>query len=181
MKIFLVIIAIMALVLGSFAVFGVSQAPDAVTTGTASVGVNEVISFTLTDLGGSSGIEFGNFNPGTDDNNATPNPALDLTVESSTNVDVTISLKGIDWSGPGSMTLASTTVKFDDDVTLSEGGSETAEFEGVLTTSYQIWYTVPALLGNPANTTSVFHWVSIPANQEAGDYTSTFTYKASSS
>jgi len=178
MKIFLAIIAIMALVLGSFAVFGVPTATPVVTTGTASVGVNEVISFTVLDLG-TSGIGFGNFNPGTLNNTADPNPALDLIVGSVTNVDVTVSLKGTAWSGPVLMTLASTSVRFDDDVTLSES-PETAQFEGVLTTSYQNWYTVPALLGNPANTTSVFHWVSIPADQKAGDYTSTFTYRLQS-
>jgi hypothetical protein len=178
MKKLLVIATVMALVLGSFAVYGVTPATPVESSGTASVGVNEIISFTVTDLG-TSGIEFGDFNPGTSDNAANPNPAVNLTVGSSTNVDVNISLKGTDWSGPAAMTLADTTVKFDDDGTLSEG-SETGKSEGVLTTSYQIWYEVSAPLGGEADTTSVYHWVSIPAAQKAGDYTSTFTYRASS-
>ena len=176
MKIFLTIAAIMSLVLMSFGVYGVAPAAAVETGGTASVGVNEIISFTVTDLG-AGGIGFGDFNPGTNDNEATPNPALNLTVGSTTNVNVDVSLKGTDWSGPAAMSLADTNVKFDDDSTLGEG-SETGESEGVLTTSYQIWYSVSAPLGGNAPSTEAFHWVSIPANQKAGDYTSTFTYKA---
>jgi len=166
---------IIAVVLASFAM-GVTPATPVESAGTASVGVNEIISFTVTDLGG-AGIAFGDFNPGTSNNTATPNPALNLTVGSSTNIDVDISLKGTDWSGPAAMTLADAIVRFDDDATLSEG-SETGEFEGVLTTAYQIWYEVAAPLGGNAPSTEVSHWVSIPASQKAGDYTSTFTYQA---
>jgi len=176
MRILVVVGVIIALVLTSFAVFGVTPATPVESPGTASVGVNEIISFTLTDLA-PGGIGFGDFNPGTSDNPASPNPAVNLTVESSTNVDVNVSLKGINWTGPAAMTLADTTVRFDDDGTLSEG-SETGEFEGVLTTTYQIWYLVLAPVGGAADTTSVFHWVSIPSDQKAGDYESTFTYQA---
>jgi len=176
MKIFLTIVAIMSLVLMSFLVYGVEPAAPVETTGEASVGVNEIISFTIVDLG-TGGIGFGDFNPGTINNTADPNPAVTLTVESATNVNVAISLKGTNWAGPTTMNLVDATVRFDDDTTLSEG-SETDEFEGVLTTSYQTWYSVTAPAGGAAVATSVSHWVSIPANQLAGDYTSTFTYKA---
>ena len=169
-----VLLGIIGLLLANFAL-GVTPATPVETEGTASVGVNEIISFTVVDHD-PSGIGFGDFNPGTSDNEATPNPAVNLTVGSSTNVDVNVSLKGTDWSGQAAMTLADTSVKFDDDADLADDtGNEPI---GTLTTAYQIWYEVSAPLGGNAPSTEVFHWVSIPANQKAGDYTSTFTYQA---
>jgi len=177
-KIFLgIMIGLMTMVLVSVAMaFTTASAQESAAT--ATVGVNEVISFTVVDFGG-SGVGFGDFNPGTVDNAANPNPALNLTVGKTTNIDVNISLKGIDWAGPAALTLVDSDVKYDDDAAPNEGVGDTGQSEGVLTTTFADWYTEVAPLGGNEPSTEVFHFISIPSGQRAGNYVSTFTYRAS--
>ena len=148
----------------------------------ASVTVNEFIDVTITDISG-GGVTFGGFDPGTTDNTASPNPAVTITVESPTNVDVNVYLKGTDWTGgPAALTLADTNVRFDDDSDLVLDTGNAAI--GTLTTSYSGspgWFTVTAPVGGAPVSTSVSHWLDVPSGQAAGAYTSTFTYRADSS
>jgi hypothetical protein len=137
----------------------------------------ETISFTLADYG-TTGIDFGSLNAGTNDNPAdqgTTTGTVTLQIGSETNVDVIVQLKGTDFSDGGTNTIAVTNVKYDDDNSPNQGGGDTGESEGSLTTSYATWYSVSAYT---ADNTECFHWISIPTPQAAGDYTSTFTYQA---
>lgn len=137
----------------------------------------EVISFTVTDYN-NDGIKFGNIDPGQTDQPADwggSQGAVTLTIGAETNVDVGVYLKGDNFTVSGN-TLAVTRVKYDDDSTLGEG-TETGDPEGVMATTYDAspWYTV---LASTADTHQVYHWISIPGGQVAGDYTSTFYYQA---
>jgi hypothetical protein len=135
-----------------------------------------LISFTVTDYG-SDGIDFGNLNPGGIDQPADQTAeqgAVTLSVGAETNVPVNIQLKGTDLSGPATFTLADADIQYDDDSVLDEG-TETGLNQGTLTTSYVIWYPVAAY---SASTQQCYHWISIPAGQMGGNYTSTFYYQA---
>ena len=139
--------------------------------------VEEFISFTVTDYN-NDGIKFGSVNPGEENQPADwgdSQGAVTLTVGAETNVNVGVYLKGDNFT-VGVNTLAVTNVKYDDDPTLGEG-TETGDSEGVMATTYAAspWYTVAA---STADTHQVYHWISIPGGQKAGDYTSTFYYQA---
>lgn len=140
----------------------------------ADVVVTEYVSFSVTDSG-NDGVQFGSLNPGTTDSpdlaqNGTG--AVTLTVGNETNVAVGIYLKGDDFLA-GAYSLAVSNVKYDDDATV--GGTDTGLAEGTMPTTYgSAWTTVPAGGG----TIQVYHWISVPSNQEAGSYHSTFYYKA---
>ena len=143
----------------------------------ATVGVNEFISFTITDLG-AAGIGFGDFNPGTANNSAVPNPAVNLTVENETNIQVFARLKGTNFNTTSNVTLNANSAIYDDDSTLGQGGGETGNAQLNLQTTYPggAWY-------NASNTaldqiTQVFYFISIPVDQAAGDYSSTFFFQA---
>ena len=135
-----------------------------------------IISFTVTDYN-SDGVNFGNLNVGDLDKPADQTAsqgAITLTVGSETNVNIDIQLKGDNFSGPATLTLANADVQYDDDDTLDEG-TETGKVQDTLTTSYATWYSVSAYT---ADVVECYHWISIPAGQAPGDYTSTFYYQA---
>lgn len=137
-------------------------------TAPASVTVNEFISITLEDPG-DAGINFGNVNPpatGTttygDVAQSDGTPAVGVTVDTGTNVDVDISIKGALTSG----TLTLSNWKY----SLTFAGAKTS---------------IPAAYGTAdytnvtADTTeSYYHWVDIPAGTAAGSHQITVTYKA---
>ena len=145
-------------------------------TKTASVTVNSYISFTVTD-NGAAGVNFGSLDPGATDQPESAQSAIEgalqLTVGSETNQDVTISLKGTDFSD-GINTMLVSNVKYDDDNSPNEGGSDTGKTEGAMSTTYASWYGVNAGSGD---TTECYHWISIPSAQDPGTYTSTFYYQ----
>ena len=137
----------------------------------------EIISFTVTDYN-NDGVKFGSADPGEENHPADcggAQGAVTLTVGAETNVNIGVYLKGDNFTIGGN-TLAVTNVKYDDDPTLGEG-TETGDSEGVMATTYAAspWYTVAA---STADTHQVYHWISIPGGQKAGDYTSTFYYQA---
>ena len=135
----------------------------------------EVISFTVTDYN-NDGILFGNIDPGQTDQPADwegEQGAVTLTIGSETNVAVDVQLKGLDFAGPSIINIGN--VKYDDDITLNEG-TETGLAEGSLSETYATWYSVPVQSGD--HITQVYHWISTLGGQAAGNYTSTFYYRA---
>lgn len=177
----LLLTLVISLLLLASVVMAIEQASPVEQPTSASVGVNEYIDFTITVNNATAGLNFGDLNPNTNDNPAIPNPIVTLTVGSPTNIDVHIYLKGTDFDDGSGHTLSVSNVKYDDDGTLGEGGSETDWAEGTLSTGYQAspgWGTITAPAGGPAETKDVYHWLSVPSGQYAGSYTSTFTYKA---
>lgn len=138
----------------------------------------ETISLTVTDNGATGGINFGSLNAGvTDQAEAEQNPptlgAITLTVGVETNVDVSVQLKGDDFSGTATYYLSSADVQYDDDGTLDEG-SETGKPQGTLTITYETWYSVTA---HNSSVIQCYHWITVPSGQSGGSYTSIFYYQ----
>jgi len=93
--------------------------------------------------------------------------AVTLTVSSSTNVDVNIQIRGVDFSGPGTISIGNVKYDLDSDV----AGA------GTLDTSYATWYSVTQPLASD-DVRQGYHWLSIPGGQAPGTYNSTFYYQA---
>jgi len=135
----------------------------------ASVTVSEYISFTVTD-NGAAGLQFGSLDPGTTDvpeaaQNGTG--AVTLTVAAETNVNCDIEVKATDFTGAG--TIAITNAKYGITSTLAAATAFAAA---------NTYYTLDTSTALAAKTVNVWHWLSIPSVQEAGSYSSTFTYQA---
>lgn len=138
------------------------------------------ISLTVIDYN-NDGIKFGSANPGEEKHPADwehskggvgpleePQGCVTLIVGKETTVDVDVQLRGEDFTCCGiENVIGIGNVKYND---IDDPGS--AEN---LTASCVTWYTVPAFTHNM---TPVYHWISIPGGQKAGDYSSTFCYQA---
>jgi len=136
---------------------------------TASVTVNEYISFTVTDAG-AAGINFGSLNQGTTDNPETDQGvagAVTLDVAAETNVDCNIQTRGSGDFSDGTHSIALNNAKWDKD---SDVAGATA-----MTTSYA---TIDTSTSGVAKSVGVWHWLSIPSGQYAAIYTTTFYYQA---
>lgn len=182
MKIFLAIAAIMALVLANFAI-GVSFEE---TGGTAFVTVNEFVDITLTDAG-APGFNFGSLDPGKSNNKeldqidgvSSISPAATVTRETTSNVNVLVRLKGNDFStvsGP-IVIIPVSNAKYDDDGAHTEV-TETTLPVTTMTTGYPLAAYTTLTPASPS--VKVWFWLSIPTGQPAGAYTSTFSFKGSS-
>jgi len=175
MKIFLVIAAVMALIMASFGLAAV----DTQTAG-ASVTVNEFVSITLTDPG-DSGVNFGSSNPGVDNNpdaaqdTAQVTPAITVTNDDISNVNVNVDVKGIDFAGTPSGTITVGQATYDDDGTADEG-SETGQAETVLATAYGSSYHAAVA---PSSSVGFWFFLDIPSGQTAATYSSTLTFQGS--
>lgn len=137
--------------------------------GFAVTSISEIISLTATDYN-NDGIKFGTVSPGMVDQPADGQPAqgaVTLTIGKETNVNVYVKVKGTDFSGPGTIPVGN--VKYND--------SNTPASAKTLTGDYVTWYSVsPPLSQNDVR--QVYYWLSMPAGQVAGNYTSTFYYQA---
>jgi hypothetical protein len=134
-------------------------------TVTASVTVTSYISITITDAG-TAGIHFGTLAPGTNDNPDTDandtTPSINVGVNAGSTVNVDLQLQGTDF-GTG---FAVTNAKYSTD----HAGAKTA-----LSTSYADFATNIA----PGSSVDLWHWLDVPSSGvAAGDYNSTFSYKA---
>lgn len=137
---------------------------------TASVTVNEYISFTVTDAG-AAGINFGSLNQGTTD---TPEAdqgvagAVTLAVGSETNVDCNVRINASGDFGDGAThTIALSNAKWDTDNAVAGATTMTATYTNVGTST-----------AGTAYSQDVWHWLTIPSGQYAGDYTTTYYYQA---
>lgn len=140
-------------------------------TKTATVTVKEFISFTVTDYG-DAGINFGNLDPGTNDNaeaaQAPTTGAIKLTVGAETNANCNIQIKGSgDFSDGGTNTFALSNAKWDKDNVVTGATTMTITYATVDTSTKGVEKNV-----------DVWHWVSIPSGQYATTYTTTFYYQA---
>ena len=136
----------------------------------ASVTVTETISFTVTDPG-VAGINFGSLNQGTADNpEAAQNGAgaVTLAVGSETNVDCNVQIKASgDFSDDATHTIALSNAKWDKDNAVAGATTMTVTYANVGTST-----------AGTAYSQDVWHWLTIPSGQYAGDYTTTFYYQA---
>jgi len=126
-------------------------------------------------------VAWGTIDPGTENNPATDNAhgfPMKIKVESTTNVNVDIYLKGTNWSDGAGHTMGVENSKFDDDNALGEG-SETGRPENILKLNY------PSTANSgyfedvaPGSEKYIYFWISIPVGQWAGTYTNTIFVKA---
>jgi len=137
---------------------------------TASVTVTEVISFTVTDAG-ATGINFGSLNQGTADNpEAAQNGAgaVTLAVAAETNVDCNVQIKASgDFSDGATHTIALSNAHWDTDNAVAGYTPMTTTYATIGTSTHGVAYSQ-----------DVWHWLTIPSGQHAGDYTSTYYYQA---
>ena len=158
----------LAVVLMLVAVMAVPAMADEVSK-PASVTVNEVISFTVTDAG-VAGINFGSLAQGTSDSpEAGQNGAgaVTLAVSAETNVDCNVRIKASGDFSDGAHTIALSNAHWDTDNVVT---GYTA-----MTTTYA---TIGTSTTGAAYSQDVWHWLTIPSSQYAGDYTSTYYYQA---
>jgi hypothetical protein len=152
---------------GTTGMFDVGDAIDNPGWAGFTISFQEIISFTVTDYN-NDGIKFGMLDPGLHNQSADGQPAqgaVTLTIGHETNVDVTISVKGTDFSGPRTIEIENIKYNNTDNVNSAH----------ILTDNLETWYSVPAMTDN---VTSVYYWISIPDGQAPGEYTSNFTYEA---
>jgi hypothetical protein len=133
---------------------------------TASVTVNTYASVTITD-NGASGLAFGSLDPGTDKQAEAASPSVSVTTSSENNVDIAISISGTNFSDGGTNSFA-----------VSNAFYNTTDVSG----SAVAMSTTPTQVGSdltPGDGMDIYHWLTIPANQAAASYSSTFTYTSS--
>jgi subtilisin family serine protease len=134
--------------------------------------LTEVISITLVGFP----VDFGDLEPNTANSPAigNTNDSYVIKIDSVTTVNVDIYKKGDNFSS-SAFTLDIENVIYDDDKVL-EGGSDTTNPETILTSTYD---TTPYFSNLSAGTNkNIYYWISIPENQQAGDYNTTFYIKA---
>jgi len=183
MRIFLAIVAVMALVLVSL---GTAVVTDEASAG-ASVTVNEFIDITIIDTT-PAGFSFGSLNPGTKDNKETAQvdgavsttPAVTVKNELTSNVNAGIRLKGTDFIGPGASTIAVTNVDYDDDGVVNQPiipVPETQRAQTGMTTSYPVAAYIT--LGPGFGGLPIWFWLDVP-QIGPGTYSSTFSFQGTS-
>jgi hypothetical protein len=125
-------------------------------------------------------ISWGTLDPASENNLAQVNqgnPAT-VTVESTTNVNVDIYIKGTNWSDGSGHTIGVENCKYDDDNTLGETPA-IGQPENTLKLSY------PGTANSgyfenvtPGSSKTIYFWISIPLGQWAGTYTNNVYIKA---
>lgn len=154
------------------AVFAVSafmlQAGTAVTnntsTASASASVRETISVTLSYLPSGTGIEFGNLDPGAVNASATNN--LNISIDYGTNVATNITQKGDPtFTGPDSFTIDNLRYA---NITGVENSTTMTSADGLPV--FADWANIPKPTAGGTQK-DTFYWLSIPAGQTAGTYT----------
>ena len=166
------ILVSLALALSLVAVLAVPAM--AATPVTATVEVTENISATITD-NTPSGLQFGVMSQGQTDApeaaQGATNGAVTVQVAAETNVNCDIDVKAADFTDV-SKTLLITNAKYNTSNTVTTATAFAAA---------DTYYLLDQSTAGSAKTVEVYHWLSIPAVQEAGDYGSTFTYNVSAS
>jgi len=135
---------------------------------TSSLTVATVVDITLSNVP----IAWGTLSPNTENNLANAGNPATVTVESTTNVNVDIYVKGTDWSD-GSHTITVDKCHYDND-NVAGGANWTA-----LTTSYATGPNQGFFEGvSPGTAKNTYWFIDIPAGQWAGSYSNTIYFKA---
>ena len=140
-------------------------------TSTASVTVNQIIDTSIS----TTALTYTAGNPGDEvevTDQGVGNPALTVTVNPPTNVDVDVETSGTAYSGPGTATIAVGQTEYCVDdyacITRPTLGTSLALIEQIIVD------------GN-AQTTDMWYWLNIPSGfVPAGTYESTYTFDISS-
>ncbi len=140
---------------------------------TASVQVNSVVDITLSN----TPITFPASNPGASQVQANVGNGypLTITVENTTNADVGIRVRGDANFISGAYSFAIGNLEYCNESVVGEALQMTSAYPG--TNPFVNWdVTAPA--GGGAVTLNMYNWVSIPTNQEAGNYQSNVYIRA---
>jgi hypothetical protein len=127
----------------------------------------EFINFTVTDYCNDD-VNFGSLNPGMENQPADQTDiegAVTLTVGSETNVNCNVQIKGTDFTGTGNIDIGNAKWKADNDVIGA-------------TFMDTIYNTIDTSTAGVEKIIHIWFWLTIPGGQLAGDYTSTFYYRA---
>jgi hypothetical protein len=153
----IIISAVLALML--VAVLAVPAMGDDIT---ASVTVTEYASVTVTD-NGTAGLSFGSMTPGQDMKAEAASPSVTVTAAAENNIDLDIKVSGTDFSDGGSNSFSIGNAYYN---TASDSGSASA------------MSTTPATVDtlSAGEHVDIYHWLSVPEEQAAATYDSTFTY-----
>ncbi|MGQ9556274.1 MAG: hypothetical protein ACUVWR_19405 [Anaerolineae bacterium] len=142
-------------------------------TKTATVTVNEVINFSVTDES-AEGINFGNPSAGSNNNPeqaqvaSQGGAAVILIVHNDTNVNCSIQMKGGgDFTNGNGGSIPLSKVKWNT--------SNTWSGAPIMPTDY---YTVGTSTAGAQRGVEVWYWLDVPTGQQAGVYTTTFYYRA---
>jgi hypothetical protein len=135
---------------------------------TATVEVSSYTSVTFTDKG-ATGLSWGSLNPGTDKQPEAAmltDPSITIYAALENNNDVGVYLKGTDFSDGGDESFGIANAFYYDTNTPGSALSMPSAYAGTA------WKTLEA-----GDSVDIYHWLSIPDEQPAATYTSTFTYK----
>jgi hypothetical protein len=120
------------------------------------------ISVTITN--GSGWLSFGALNPGVDKQPELASPSIIITADHGNTGNVTIYLKGEDFTcAEGTIDISNVYYNDTNDPVNAR----------VMSSTYVAWKELA-----PGDSLDVYHWLTIPEETPAGSYTSTFTYKA---
>lgn len=157
----LAIVAIILLLVNTFTLPAMAVVESTVT---ASVTVTEFISVTIEDSD-PTGIHFGSLAPGTSNNLDTDadanTPSITATVDQGSNANVDLQIKGEDFSATFTVDNAKYSSTYN--------GTKTG-----LSTSYVTF----ASNKEAGESEKLWHWLDVPSGVAAGDYSSSFSYKA---
>ncbi len=131
---------------------------------TATVSVGQYSSVTITD-NGTAGLDFGSLDPGTVKSEEAALPSVTVTAAGENNVDVTISISGDNFTS-GSYEFG-----------IGNAYWNTSNDSGTATAMDTTPTTVATLSADES--VDIYHWLSIPAAQESGSYSTDFTYSSS--
>ena len=90
-------------------------------------------------------------------------PSVNITVDIGTNVNVDLKISGTDFGGPGTLTIDNA------EYSTTYGGAK----NGMSTTP-----TVFASNLSAGESQMLWHWLDVPSDTTAGNYSSIFTYQA---
>ena len=162
MKRVLISLAIVTMLIATIVMpaMAVEVGKDAVVT------VTEVLDISITDTG-DDGIQFGTLDPDTDNNpdvaqstGDDSTPAVTVSVNTGTNVNCDINIKGTDFHTTIPISNAKWALRHDDTPT-------------AMSDTYDSVATDIA----PENTVGIWHFLTIPSDAAGGEHHSTFTYE----
>jgi hypothetical protein len=147
---------------------------------TAKVTIKTYISATITD-NGDAGINFGALDPNTTDSpevdqveSGSPQGAITVVVGSEVNTTTYVYTSCTDWSDGGTETIdAATNCEFD----YGNGSGAAPSGTPAAMTEYSTYTQVGSGIAAGGGSKEVYHYLTVPSGQAAGDYTSTYYYQ----
>ena len=139
------------------------------TEATASVTVNQYIDVTLYN----TTIEFGSLDPGATDTANSNNPLM-VSVETTTNTQTNLTIKGTDFTDGGSNVIGIGNMTYYNESSVGDSISVQTTYPSP--PPFENWINIPDPTTAQENRT-IYFWINIPSSQPAASYSSTVTIK----